>query len=562
MEILLTIAYIVLGILLFSLAIAIHEFGHFIAALKLGLKVERFSIGFGPAIWKKTVNGVEYRISWIPLGGYVAIPDVDPEGTKALEGGSDGEPRAKIPAWKELVVAVAGPAMNVVLAVALACVLALIPSAKFGQLGTEIGGFDRKSPAKAAGMLAGDVVKSVAGRPVSTWSEMMTEIQITNGKPTEFVVARPRNPVTTATCCITPDVMAETNLFSTAVVGLWPEGSAAAAGLAVGDVVVSVDGRRVWSDYDLVSAISEVPTNAPCQVVVRRAGADVALALPVFDAKKESKRNPGVWLTGSFVGAFTATNEYAAVVGHVPSESPAAVSGLSAGDRIVSVGGVRVFTWSDVQTALKAAGGEAEVLVERRTPESERIYDDVTLTFAPLGSEDSRAFFIHAHSIPNPTGSVAWMPARNPLRQLAWDAGGIFRILKALVTPKEAKATGKALGGPVLIAESIYKSLRHDITDGLGFLRFLNTNLAIMNLLPIPVLDGGLIVFALIAIVFRRRVPEKIVGALTTGFMYILLALMAFLICNDAWWSWKRHSAEDPADSIEVLVPEGGGYAV
>ena len=108
MSILITVAYIVLCVLLFSLAIAIHEFGHFIAALKLGLRVERFSIGFGPAIWKKTIKGVEYRLSWIPLGGYVSIPDVDPEGTKALEGGESetAAPRERIPAWKELVVAV------------------------------------------------------------------------------------------------------------------------------------------------------------------------------------------------------------------------------------------------------------------------------------------------------------------------------------------------------------------------------------------------------------------------------------------------------------------------
>ena len=78
MEILITVGYVILCVLFFSLAIAIHEFGHFIVALKLGLKVERFSIGFGPAIVKKTWRGVEYRISWIPLGGYVMIPDVDP----------------------------------------------------------------------------------------------------------------------------------------------------------------------------------------------------------------------------------------------------------------------------------------------------------------------------------------------------------------------------------------------------------------------------------------------------------------------------------------------------
>ena len=76
MEILVTIGYIILCVLLFSLSIAIHEFGHFIAALKLGYRVERFSIGFGPAIWKKTYKGVEYRISSIPLGGYVKISGI------------------------------------------------------------------------------------------------------------------------------------------------------------------------------------------------------------------------------------------------------------------------------------------------------------------------------------------------------------------------------------------------------------------------------------------------------------------------------------------------------
>ena len=118
-ETLVKIGCIVACVLLFSVAIAIHEFGHFIVALKLGLRVERFSLGFGPAIWKKVWRGVEYRISWIPLGGYVMIPDVDPEGTKTLQGGTDAA-KAQIPAWKELLVSVAGPMMNLVLAAVLA----------------------------------------------------------------------------------------------------------------------------------------------------------------------------------------------------------------------------------------------------------------------------------------------------------------------------------------------------------------------------------------------------------------------------------------------------------
>ena len=388
-ELLTTAFYVVLCVLLFALAILVHEFGHFIVALKLGLRVEAFSIGFGHALWKKTVRGVEYRVGWIPLGGYVSIPDVDPEGTKALEKGGRskeqgvggrskeegvrrkcGGASARIPAWKEMAVAVAGPAMNVVLAVVVAVGLSLVPGAKFGTLAAKIGSVPAGGPAAAAGLKAGDVVRSVGGRPVETWSEMQTEVQIAGGKPVEFVVAR---------------------------------------------------------------------------------GAD--------------------------------------------------------------------------------------------RPE------EVRLSVTPTRDAVTGAWYILALSETNATGAVAWMPARSPWKQLAWDAGSIFRVLKGLVTPKEAKATAGALGGPVMIAEGLYRQVRRDKWDGLGFLRFLNVNLAVLNLLPIPVLDGGLILFAFIALVCRRRLPDWFVAKVSMGFMFLLMGLMAVLILKDGWRSYKIHSYRPDANA-------------
>ena len=369
MEIVITVFYIIVCVLLFALAILIHEFGHFIVALKLGLRVEAFSIGFGPAIWKKTVNGVEYRIGPIPLGGYVAIPDVDPEGTKALEGEktkADGErPKVKIPAWKEILVAFAGPAMNVVLALALAIGLACVPNAKFGELSTLVADVLPGSPAAQGGLIGGDRILSVSGHAVSSWTELMTEIQIQGGKEMRLAVSRPD-----------------------------PSGEGAASSLVL-----------------------------------------------QLAAKKDE-------ISGAYYIGAIHTND--TQVGH-------------------------------------------------------------------------------------------FLPARNPLKQLAWDAGSIFRVLKGLVTPKEAAATSKALGGPVMIAEGLYRQVRRDPWDGLGFLRFLNVNLAVLNLLPIPVLDGGLILFALFALVFRRRIPEIIVKYLSLGFMVVLIGLMGLLICRDANRSWKIH---------------------
>ena len=363
MEILITVGAIVACILLFSFAIFIHEFGHFVVAKWLGLRVDRFSIGFGPALWKKTVGDVEYRISAIPFGGYVSLPQLDPEGTRALEGGGDDDepPMKEATPLVRIAVAFAGPFGNIVLAVVLAFVLAAVPGARFGEMPAEIGDVLPDGPAAAGGMLPGDRVTSVNGHAVRTWTEMQTEVQIAGQKAAEFVVTR---------------------------------------------------------------------------------------------------------------------------------------------------------------------GGT-----------------NVTLSITAKRDEASGACFILALSTTNGVKAAAWMPERNPLKQLAWDAGQIVRILKALVTPKEAKSAAKALGGPVMIAEGLYTQVRRNGWDALGFLRFLDVNLAILNLLPIPVLDGGLILFALFELLFRRKPPRKLTDGLSMAFMWLFLALMVTLVWRDVTRSRRMHRA-------------------
>ena len=363
MEILITVGAIVACILLFSFAIFIHEFGHFVVAKWLGLRVDRFSIGFGPALWKKTIGDVEYRISAIPFGGYVSLPQLDPEGTKALEGGGDDDepPMKEATPLVRIAVAFAGPFGNIVLAVILAFVLAAMPGARFGEMPAEIGDVLPDGPAAAGGMLPGDRVTSVNGHAIRTWTEMQTEVQIAGQKAAEFVVTR---------------------------------------------------------------------------------------------------------------------------------------------------------------------GGT-----------------NVTLSITAKRDEASGACFILALSTTNGVKAAAWMPERNPLKQLAWDAGQIVRILKALVTPKEAKAAAKALGGPVMIAEGLYTQVRRNGWDALGFLRFLDVNLAILNLLPIPVLDGGLILFALFELLFRRKPPRKLTDGLSMAFMWLFLALMITLVWRDVTRSRRIHRA-------------------
>ena len=392
-----TAGAIAIVVLLFSLAVFIHEFGHFIAARKLGMKVDAFSIGFGPAIWKKKIDGVEYRVSWILFGGYVALPQLDPAGMEKIQGkheenGKDGdaakekaaepeepaEPAEVVPdapAWKRIVVAVAGPFGNFVLAVFLAVLLAVVPWTHFGELGTEVGGLVPDGPAEGSGIVAGDVVTAVDSHPVSTWYELLTEVQIV-------------------------------------------------------------------------------------------------------------------------------------------------------GDR-------------EAEIRLRAKDGSEK-----------------TVKLTPRKDKATGACFIGLVSTDKRLAGAYWMPDRNPLEQLKWDAMSIVRVLKALVTPKESGRVAKSIGGPIVIARGLYVQVREDFWDALGFLRFLCINLAILNLLPIPVLDGGHCMFALYEIVFRRKPKREIVDTITNVFGYLFIALFVWLIWSDSSRIWRAKQAESEMEAESAASAE------
>lgn len=453
MEALATVLAVVACVLLFSFAIFIHEFGHFLAARLLGLRVDRFSIGFGPALWKKTVGGVEYRVSAIPFGGYVALPQLDPEGTDALQGGTaqKGAPAPEIPAWKRIVVALAGPFGNVVLAVALAFLLAAVPGAKFGS---------------------------------------------------------------------TPPVVGH----------VLPGGHAEKAGLREGDRILSVDGRGVrdWNDATVAAALSG---GREVSVRIRRAGEERTLP---FTAAHSSVLDAYVLDAGA---------SCAPCVGALLPGKPAEKAGLRPGDRIAAVDGEPVETFAEVRAAIARRGAGTFALDVRRGGEAVALR--LAAEFDPQAGRPLLGFEV-AQAGP----AASWMPGRSPLAQLRWDAGQIFRVLQGLVTPKESKAVAGALGGPVMIAQVLYRQVRRDFWDAVGFLRFVNVNLAILNLLPIPVLDGGLVLFALFELLFRRKPSRKIVNGLSMAFMWLFLGLMLFLVWRDVARTRRLGAAEDRSDRM------------
>ena len=432
-------------LLFFTLAIFIHEFGHFLAARWLGLQVDAFSIGFGPAIWKRTIKGVEYKICWILFGGYVALPQLDPSGMEKMQGEYEaGEEKPRdlptLAPWKNIIVSVAGPFGNVVLAVMLAFLISWLPGSRTGVTDTRVGEVTEGSPAWVAGLRAGDRIEGVNGHRAETWTDLMIEYQLAGS--------------------------AETAMFD-----------------------------------------------------VTRNGERMELTLPfktdeIFGVK---------FLEGVF-----SKNQF--TIGDVVPDSPAALAGVKTGDSVLAVGDIPVQGSEQFLSLIKKSGEREVVLhIQRGT---ERLKLPVTPRF---NAEVGRAL-IGVNLDLQSDRVMAWMMYRDPWAQLKWDSTSIVRVLKALIAPKvkgERKAVAQNIGGPVMIIEGLYSSVRGDFVDGLGFLRMICINLAILNLLPIPVLDGGHICFALYEIIMRRKPHPRVVSALVNTCAILLIGLMLLLVYRD-----------------------------
>lgn len=456
----LTILYtLVVVILLLGATIFVHELGHFVVARWCGMVVDTFSIGFGHALWKRKVGDVTYKIGWIPFGGYVALPQMDPTHSATATEAKEGRQLPYAAPWKKIVVAIAGGAGNVVFAFLLAWVIYLVgkPSSP-EERNCVIGYIDTNCPAYAAGLRLGDEIIAINNEHVSNWNDLLLRAALTEtahlrarvagGGAKEFKVPVVKGAINFAHI----EGISPQNFCN--VVAVVPGSSAEKAGIRSGDRVLEIAGQKLMSREHMVTVVNEY-RDRDVPAIVWRDGRRLEL--------------------------------------HVtPAYDPAL--------------------------------GRARIGIQFPNAMFDMDYDQI----------------VHP----------------KPMTQIRENAIYVFRVLKALTTPHEMRGAAEGLGGPVMVLWMFWWAVSRGIMIALWFTCFFNVNLAVINLLPIPILDGGHVVFALWEAITRRPLHAKVANVIMNFFLYLILLAAILLLYRDYIRMihplFRRSATEAPATAPRV----------
>jgi RIP metalloprotease RseP len=566
---------ILLVVLFFGGSIFVHELGHFLAARKRGLKVERFSIGFGPRLFGWTgKDGVDYRVSLIPLGGYVALPQLaDMQGIEG-ENSDDAEALPKISYADKMIVSVMGAVFNVIFAFVLATILwftgmpvaegngstvvGYVPeqivtgSAHLAELGL---GQTIPGPAFTAGIRSGDKIVAIDGQPVANFAQVMEAIMLGNrrdaqDRPTSvFTVERAGqtleitvNPARLELNARSGDRIRVAGIQARAKVVLdepMPDSPAAKAGLRKGDRVLAVDGQAVNNSAEFRELLRKGGA-VEHQLKLERADGTTA-TLPVTP-QISTRVNPVsvlaygeeahrhslivVPVTKDLLSRDPAAPRDQLMVLGVSPEDPALAEALRIGTIVDKVDGkefTAIRSLEDLDRVGAGAPRELTLYWKRANGDS----GNLALAQASV----RRGKPVEVAQIGVTILSRPDIQKRNPFETCVDIVRSTFTTLRRLFD-RDSDIKVNQLASVISITKTYY-NISEDITRVLFFTVLINLNLAILNLLPIPVLDGGHMLIATIQRYTNNAIKASAVIILQYTFMALLFGLMAYIILND-----------------------------
>jgi len=420
-------------LVLIGIMILIHELGHFWAARYFDVRVDTFSFGFGPRLFGFRRGETDFRFSAILFGGYVKMAGEQPGDESA------SDPRAFLskPRWQRLIIAFAGPFMNIILAVALLAGLFMYkyPKPMPSDLAGVVSYVQKDSPAAKAGVKAGDRIVRVADIDNPTWEQIAVKVLMNANQPLPITLLRDGK---TIQATVTPKLLEQVGVgfagwsqpAETQIAAVWGD-PAKKADLRPSDLLVSANGQLIRSDQKLQEVIAS-SAGKPVDIVIERDG-----------ARQQVRVQPAV---------------------------------------------------------MKVNGPERWMI---------GITIDHRITFVRLGLFEA----VHESVSHNVRGATL-----------------IYQFLKGIVA---RRMSAKSLDGPIRIAQLSGQAARDGVDTFIGLMAAVSLNLAIINLLPIPILDGGVIVMLFVEMLIRRDLSLRVKETFFKLGFALLMAVMVFVLYND-----------------------------
>lgn len=529
-----------------SLLVFVHEMGHYLVGRWSGIRIMAFSIGFGPEILGHTDrHGTRWKLSLIPLGGYVrffgdedASSKTDTDQLAAMTEEERAQSFAGAKLWKRAATVAAGPIANFILAIAIFAVLFSV----YGRTVADpvVAMVTRDGAAAEAGIEPGDRLMAIDGVKVKTFDEVQRYVGLRPGRTIVLTVERDGQM---RDFRIMPKLVEDTDQFGNKmemgrigialvdplITGVEPNGPAAKAGIVAGDRLIAADGNAIATYYDIGRYIGDRPGKSIVLTIQRngeiRDFPIVAETLTETDASGNKKDVGSIGIA-----------PIDPLVASIAPDSPAEAAGLELGDRILSVDGQAVGSISEVQRYAASHADKPVALSVERGGHTR----DVTVT--PKKSAETDIFGAQIE-----IATIGITDGQKPIR-LRYEAYGPFQALGEGVKQTGSIVSGtfeyianviggymKAdqLGGPIRVAQLSGQMATLGFSAVLQFAAILSVSIGLLNLMPVPVLDGGHLMFYAIEAVRGKPLGARAQDiAFRIGFAMVL-SLMVFATWND-----------------------------